>query len=304
MPFSTDTAVKVINRADQLPAVLANAGHMPRPGQVIMVEPAYFSIDYVINPHMEGNVGKVDKEKALRQWGAVRDAFTRSGLTVHVLAGQPKMPDMVFSANHGLPYIDEQGNKHAIMSIMRSGHRRQEVPFAEQWYRQNGYEIHHLDPIEIKAFEGMGDALWHPGRRMLWGGYGFRTSPKAYDFISTRYQVSVLTLELKEPAFYHLDTCMCILDEETVLIYPQAFTADGLALIREAFKTVLEAGPREAEVNFVCNAASDGKNVIIQQGSPSIVDQLKHLGFAVREVETGEYIKSGGSVFCMKCMAW
>lgn len=304
MSITTTINPAVITNASQLKSRLRHIDSLPVPRRLLMVRPTYFSVDYVINPHMEGNVGKVDQEKAYRQWEAVRDAFKKTGLEVQEIDGQPGLPDMVFSANHALPYIDDVGSKSAIMSIMNSDHRKGEIAYIEQWYRQNGYEIHYLDNEGIKSFEGMGDAIWHHKKRLLWGGYGFRTSAKAYDFISQKFNVPVITLELKNPAFYHLDTCLSILDENSALIYPQAFTGEGLNLIKSVFKNVVEADQNEAETGFACNAASDGKNVFIQKGSPRISAEIELLGFKVHEVETGEYIKSGGSVFCMKCMVW
>lgn len=294
----------LITEASQLGNRLYDIGSMPIPDHALMVRPTYFSVDYVINPHMSGNVDKVDKIKAYREWEAVRDAFNSFGLQVQEIEGQPGMPDMVFCANQALPFIDNEGNKKVIMSIMYSEQRKGEVAYLEQWYRQKGYQINHIDHEDVKAFEGMGDAIWHHKKRLLWGGYGFRTSLKAYDYISKKFNVPVITLELKNPNFYHLDTCMCILDEDSVLIYPKAFTGEGLAMIYAAFKNIIEAGDEDAKNRFACNATSDGKNVIIQKGSVKIINKLKSLGFNVNEVETHEFIKSGGSVFCMKCLVW
>jgi hypothetical protein len=39
-----------------------------------MVEPTHFDVTYVINPHMEGKVGTVDKAKCMDQWWMVSDA--------------------------------------------------------------------------------------------------------------------------------------------------------------------------------------------------------------------------------------
>ena len=37
---------------------------MPWPDQVLMIEPEFFDVEYVINPHMESMIGSVDKNKA------------------------------------------------------------------------------------------------------------------------------------------------------------------------------------------------------------------------------------------------
>lgn len=296
---------EIITSKETLVQTLKEPGSMPAPREVLMVTPSHFSVEYVINPHMEGNIGTVDKEKARWQWEVIRDKFRMIGLRVHEMEGEPGFPDMVFSANQSLPYIDPDGNKHALMSIMHSGQRKDEVPYFEQWYRQHGYEVHYLDAEGISNFEGMGDAIWHFKKRILWGGYGYRSSRQAYEAVSHTFDVPVVVLELVHPAFYHLDTCFCTLDEKSVLIYPPAFTEEGLELIHAAFPVVIEAPEKEALELFACNACCpDGKNVIIQKGCREVNKALKENGFAFHEVDTSEFLKSGGSVFCMKLMLW
>ena len=191
------------------------------------------------------------------------------------------------------------------MSIMHADQRKDEVAYIEQWFRQAGYEIHYLDDAKIDDFEGCGDAIWHTGKQLLWGGFGYRSSIKAYNTISETFDLPIIALELVDETFYHLDTCFCVLDEETVLIYPDAFTDEGKALIHALFDNVIAATEYEAKKRFACNATCpDGKNVIIQQGCTDVNKNLRDAGFAVHEVNTGEFLKSGGSVFCMKQMVW
>jgi len=296
---------KVITSADELDFTIDKISRMPLPKQVLMVKPTYFSVEYVINPHMADNVGKVNKMEAQSQWEVIKDTFGQIGLTVHVLDGQEGLPDMVFCSNQSLPYEDEEGEPHVVMSIMHTDQRKEEVPYLEQWFRQNGFEIHYLDNSRIEDFEGCGDAVWHTGRRMLWGGYGYRSSVKAYEVISELFDVPVVALELVNESFYHLDTCLCVLDENTALIYPDAFTGEGVELIEALFENVIRASKFEAEKLFACNATCpDGKNVVIQKGCTDVNKKLRDAGFAVQVVETGEYLKSGGSVYCMKQLLW
>jgi len=52
---------------------------------------------------------------------------------------------------------------------------------------------------------------------------------------------------------------------------------------------------------MACNAAAFlRRTVVIQQGSERINRKLRALGYEVLEVDTSEFMKSGGSVFCMK----
>ena len=296
---------KVITSADQLDFVIDDIPSMPLPPKALMVRPLHYSVEYVINPHMTDQVGQVDKLEANNEWELVRTLFDQIGIEVHVIEDQEGLPDMVFCANQSLPFIDESGKRHVFMSIMHADQRKDEVPYIEQWYRQHGYEIHYLDEGKVDDFEGSGDAIWHTRKRLLWGGYGYRSSINAYETISDTFDVPVIALELVDESFYHLDTCLCVLDEQTVLIYPEAFTDEGLKLINEVFDKVIHSSKYEAEKLFACNASCpDGRNVIIQQGCTDVNKNLRDAGFAVHEVSTYEFLKSGGSVFCMKMLLW
>lgn len=296
---------KIYTKLSEIDFTIAEIPSMPLPSGMLMVEPTYFSVDYVINPHMEGNVGKVDKAKAIHEWNVIKDIFEDTGLKVHPISGQPGLPDMVFCANQSLPVLKENGKKEVLMSIMNSEMRKQEVGFIETWYRENGYKINTLDASKVNDFEGMGDAIWINGKRILFGGYGYRSSLSAYDTVRDVFQVPVVAFELVTPLFYHLDTCFCSLNSESVLIYAPAFKPEGLAIIRSLFKNIIEANDYEGAELFACNATCpDGKNVVIQKGCIKVNAQLRDLGFVVHEVETEEFLKSGGSVFCMKMMVW
>ena len=278
---------------------------MPRPARVLMTTPDHFRVDYVINPHMEGHVGTVDVGRAQAQWGALKAEYERLGVPVSVVSGAAGQPDMVFCANQTLPALDADGRPVAVMSRMHAPERADEVPAYARFFADAGYDVRHLEDSLPGTFEGMGDAIWHPGRRLLWGGYGFRTDRAVYDRLGDALGTAVLPLALHDPDFYHLDTCFCPLDEQTVLVYPGACTVADLDTIRAHFERVIEAPEDEARGLFACNAHSpDGKTVVIQRGCVETNRLLGEAGFEVVEVETDEYLKSGGSVFCMKLMFW
>lgn len=296
---------KIITKADQIDFSISGLPKMPVPGRVLLVKPTYFDVEYIINPHMEGMVGAVDTMQAQNEWEHLKDGYEELGFEVHVLNGKKGLPDMVFCANQSLPFSDEEGNLKVVMSIMAADQRKEEVPPVEKFYKELGYEIYHLDPSKVENYEGMGDGLWHFKRQLLWGGYGFRSSLSAYEQISEILNVRVIALELVDESFYHLDTCMCMLNEKTCLIYADAFTDTGLEMIHKMFENVIEATSYEAKKLFAVNAACpDGKNVFIQQGCTDVNQKLRDAGFSVHEFSTYEFMKSGGSVYCMKMMLW
>ncbi len=291
-------------RADQIDFELADAPALPRPVRVLMASPEHFEVAYVINPHMEGAVGTVNRSEARRQWDALREAYETLGVQPSVIEGAEGLPDLVFCANQTLPYYRD-GRKGVLLSRMHAPERRPEVEHAARYFQRLGYETQPPPGPEGAAFEGMGDALWHPGRYLLWGGYGFRTERSVYEHIAAALGVRVLLLRLGDPDFYHLDTCFSALSPEAVLIYPGAFTAEGLALIRRLFPVVVEAPEDEARRLFACNAhCPDERHVLIQAGCAETCARLRAAGFMPQELQTSEFLKSGGSVFCMKLMFW
>lgn len=278
---------------------------LPRPGRVLMTRPTHFRVDYVINPHMEGHVGTVDVDRAAAQWEALRDAYEAVGFPVTVVEGAVGLPDMVFCANQTLPFLAPDGTPGVVLSRMASEQRAGEVPHFARFFEREGYAVLPLDPRLDGPFEGMGDALWHPGRRRLWVGYGPRTAREAVDWIGEATGAETVALSLRDPDFYHLDTCLCPLDEETALYYPGAFDAAGLAALAGGFSRLVEAPEDEARRLFACNAHSpDGRHVLIQRGCTATNALLRDAGYEPVEVDTGEFLKSGGSVFCMKLMFW
>lgn len=291
----------VIRTLSDCAFTLADLPAMPLPGRVLLTTPTHFEVCYVINPHMAGHVGGVNPAAAQLQWERLRQTYTDLGLAVHTLPGLPGLPDMVFCANQTLPALLPDGRRVVVASRMHAAERAAEVEPLVAFFERQGYAA-------LPApgpFEGMGDALWHPGRRLLWGGYGFRTEAAVYDALARTLGVDLVALALHDPDFYHLDTCLCLLDETTALYYPGAFDADGLALLERLIPRLIAAPEDEARRGFACNAhAPDGRHVLIHAGCPRTIALLEEAGFRPHPLDTGEFLKAGGSVFCMKMAYW
>lgn len=270
------------------------------PAAVLMAPPDFFEVRDVKNDFMRGRLGSIDRARAAQQWNALRETFERCNVATHVLPPVPQCEDMVFTANPSFNGRTAAGERLCVPGRMAFPSRQPEVDAHRGWFDAHGYRIADLPP-EIERFEGGGDALWHPGRARIWAGAGPRTQREAHPVLAELFGVEVTTLELSGSPFYHLDTCFCALDERTVLIHPNAFTQSGLKAIHAAFADVIDVDEAEAATVLACNAAAfPGKYVVIQRGAAQTTMELERRGFAVFEVETGEFLKSGGSVFCMK----
>lgn len=282
------------------------------PAKVLMCAPDYFDVVDVKNVHMEGNAGAVDKVLAQKQWqtlhGHYRKLVSEGFLEdVQTIAPAPGCEDMVFTANQSFPWL-LNGKKTVVLSKMRHPSRMQEVPHFKTFYESFGYQSLALKHTDM--FEGMGDTILHPGKALLYGGYGHRTNKNAYDELSAMLDVPVILLELIDPRFYHLDTCFVPLDQHTVMLCPQAFSYQSFENIKKMFSNVIRIPATEAVSTFALNAhvlsfPDHAKKVaLIQYGSVLTYYALEEAGYEIVEVDTSEFMKSGGSVFCMKMMMY
>lgn len=270
---------------------------------VLVCEPVGYRIAYAINPHMrdaEGRLKSADQARAREQWEGLRATYERLGIAVTTITGSTDLPDMVFCANPALPFVAAGGERAVLLSNMHAPERRGEVPAFETFFKSMGYGIRRLSREDAGSFEGHGDLLWHPERRVLFGGYGFRTTERALALVAEEVGVPVIPLRLVDPRFYHLDTCFMPLGRGCALLYEAALDAEARAIAASTFEDVISPPEREAAEALACNATClDGRNVVIDAACASTSGALARRGFEVHRVDTSEFLKAGGSVFCM-----
>ena len=152
--------------------------------------------------------------------------------------------------------------------------------------------------------------MWFPGKNLIVAGYGstehHRTDLVALRQIAEITGFPVIGIHLQHKDFYHLNTTLCLVSQNTCVVYPEGVGEEGMKILRKLFKNVIKVPREEAYApNFACNAFSpDGRVVIIQHSCPETIAALENLGYIVLRVDTSEFIKSGGSVFCMKMQVY
>ena len=109
----------------------------------------------------------------------------------------------------------------------------------------------------------------------------------------------VIPLQLVDDHCYHLDTCLCPLNNDAALIYPGAFSPDSLQTIRGGWKRIHELTRDEAR-QFMGNGIVANGRFITPRLNQNLEQILAQEGLTPVVVDTSEFEKSGGSVFCMK----
>lgn len=270
---------------------------------VLMVPPTFFKIGYEINPFMrsvDGELNIVNERIAQEQWNALQQIYFDLGLNILQIPGSKTHPDMVFTANQLLPFKDPKNNfqQSFILSHMATAERAGEVIFFKQWAEERGYKTYQLN---IGPFEGMGDALWSSDESKLFLGYGYRTHKDVGIELEKLTEKKVIPLKLVSPYFYHLDTCLAIIDQDTCAFVKEAFDSESLATLDKHFTTKIEIPFEEAKKSLACNLfCPDGKTIIIDKQNTETIARLSDYQYDIKAVDTAEFLKSGGSVFCLK----
>jgi N-dimethylarginine dimethylaminohydrolase len=250
-----------------------------------MTPPAHFTVEYAINPWMDTST-PVDTAVAVRQWERLLDVYRSLGHTVELVEPVAGLPDMVYAANGGL-IVDGK----AVVARFAYPQRAGEAIAYAQWMTDHGFEPMHTRHVN----EGQGDLLV-VGSTVL-AGYGFRTDRSAHDEVAKLVGMPVISLELVDPRFYHLDTALAVLDDETIAYYPPAFSDDARARLQAIFPTAIEVTTADAYV-LGLNAVSDGLHVVLPVAATGFAKQLTEAGFEPIGVDLSELLKGGGSVKC------
>ncbi len=258
--------------------------------RILMCRPEYYDICYEINAWMRLEL-PADRLLATGQWHALYETVCKTGAEVSLIHPSPEWPDMVFVANAGLVCADQ-----AWVAQFKEPERQGESELFHTWFKQAGFKImNHPETFKSPPyFEGAGDALFM-GNHLV-AGYGFRSDRTAYEHPFFR-QFNVLTCELIDPYFYHLDTCFCPLNESQAIWYPAAFSAAAQKRLKSTYQMI---DVREAEAKqFACNAVILGQHIILPAGCPLLSDTLENLGYTVHACEMTEFIKAGGACKCL-----
>ncbi|PPH34867.1 N-dimethylarginine dimethylaminohydrolase [Rathayibacter sp. AY1E3] len=252
---------------------------------ILMCRPEHFTVVYRINPWMDPQV-PTDTSLAVRQWQTLYDTYADLGFTIELIEPEAGLPDMVYAANGGF-VIDGI----AYGASFTYPERQPEGPAYMDWFRSAGLDVR--VPEEVN--EGEGDFLL-VGERIL-AGTGFRSASDSHAEVARVFGREVVTLELVNPSFYHLDTAIAVLDDTNIAYLPSAFSEEGNRTLRELYPDAILVSEEDASV-LGLNSFSDGLNVVIASRATGFERQLRERGYNPIGVDLSELLLGGGGVKC------
>ena len=258
---------------------------------VLMCRPDYYTVSYRINPWMHPE-DPTSTQRAVDQWNVLYQTYLRLGFEVKLIDPIEGLPDMVYAANGGFVL-----DNIAYGASFTYPQRQPEGPAYMNWFRDNGYDVHEPENIN----EGEGDILLVGD--VILAGTGFRTTPESHKEIARVFGREVVTLELVNPNFYHLDTAIAVLDpvavngHSNIAYLPSAFNERGLAVLRERYPDAIIVSEADASI-LGLNSYSDGLNVVIASRAKGFEAQLRERGYNPIGVDLSELLLAGGGVKC------
>jgi N-dimethylarginine dimethylaminohydrolase len=206
-----------------------------------------------------------------------------------------------------LPHLD----KTFLLSNFRAAGREGEEVEAATMVRNLGFECHQVPYF----FEGEAEFKWLRDNIYV-GGYGTRTSPKALDWISEKFDARIIRVEERDPYLYHLDCSILSLAKDLVMAYTAGITREALkelediATVIPVTKRLAYAGATNSiRVGFTLfNASCISELPSKHPAYPSGKDEeaknkfletvCKNYGLELVFVNLSEMLKSGALLSC------
>jgi N-dimethylarginine dimethylaminohydrolase len=264
----------------------------PSKRSVLMCRPDYFTVSYRINPWMHPE-DPTDTSLAVKQWQVLYQTYLDLGFDVQLVEPLEGLPDMVYAANGGFVL-----DNIAYGASFTFPERQPEGPAYMDWFAANGYDVRAPENIN----EGEGDFLLVGD--VILAGMGFRSASKSHEELAEIFGRPVITLNLVNPSFYHLDTAIAVLDpspaagESANIAYlPSAFYEPSLAILRERYPDAVIVTEEDAAV-LGLNSYSDGYNIVIASRAKDFERQLRERGYNPIGVDLSELLLGGGGVKC------
>jgi N-dimethylarginine dimethylaminohydrolase len=274
----------------------------------VCIEPNTFEITSMqdkqnpyIDVHSTVNRREVEKE---------HHALTRQFISpVYIYKAEAtRLPDLVFVANGGLslPRLPEPC---VLLPYMKYSQRKRELPFLRMMFRELGVQTIDFPGSSLAPFEGQAELKWFHGGTLAVGGYGHRSTKKSFEILTTLLTriythhgltpPKILAIPLESDDYYHLDVAMLEYGNQCI-VHKRAFSEHSLTLLRKFL------GPKNVHVldtkdSFCLNSIVDGNTLITHKITDAKAKRaLASLtGLRIKEVDTTEFERSGGSVRCM-----
>ena len=225
------------------------------------------------------------------------------------------LPDIVFVANGGLA-LPRLPRPLIILPWMKYPQRQRELPYLRDVFAHLGLDTVDFPGSPAAPFEGQAELKWFHGGTKAICGYGHRSTRRSVTIIKSlltkiykAHRLSppeILAIPLLSSQFYHFDVAALEYNDTQCIVHKDAFSAASVKKMRAFLGGEETVTVIDTKDHFCLNSVVDGKYLVTHKlQDPALKPMLERItGKIVRQVDTSEFEKSGGSVRCMTLDIW
>jgi len=275
-----------------------------------MCQPLYVDTKIANNKWMKelnGKAKEMDKEKFMGEWYNFYKLVASDSLVI-LIPPKKGLQDQVYVNCYAyLPHVKDRDT--IVLSNFTAEGRAGEELVARELFIRLGYRVYSC-PFKFEGFP----ELKYLKDNIYFGGYGFRTDPRAYDWMEKQFGMKVIRLKEKDEHLYHLDCTLFVVDEDNIILCSELFESAEVTACEKACK--VHAVTKQACHENACNNVRVGDMILTSSSeefmttrNPNYKKEAEKnreleqiccdLGIELMTIEMTEAGKSGAALSCM-----
>ncbi|WP_338550032.1 dimethylarginine dimethylaminohydrolase family protein [Roseovarius phycicola] len=236
-----------------------------------------------------------DPAVAKRQHAEMVSAYQSAGVEVHTHAPDPHLHYQVYARDSSVmtPF-------GAIITHMAQWWRRGENFRAIETYQSLGIPIY--DFVTAGTFEGGDFNVIEPGCVLIgWEGDEGRTQEQGAKQVASWMEAEGWEVKLADidPFYVHIDLMVVMLAPKLAAVCTDCTDPEVVDWLRAKKIEIVEV-PFQETIALGCNVVALGDDrVLLPEGSKTLKDKLKALGFEIFDPDLSMITQGGGGVHCM-----
>lgn len=236
-----------------------------------------------------------DTNVAASQHAEMIDAYRSAGVEVHTHIPDPELPYQVYARDSSVmtPF-------GAIITHMSQWWRRGENFRAIETYHNLGIPIY--DYVTAGTFEGGDFNVIEPGCVLIgWEGDEGRTQEQGAKQVAKWMEAEGWEVQLIDidPFYVHIDLMVVMLAPKLAAVCLDCTDPDIVTWLRAKGIEIVDV-PFQETIALGCNVVALGDDrVLLPEGSKTLKEKLKALGFTIYDPDLSMITQGGGGVHCM-----
>ena len=257
--------------------------------ELYLCPPTFLELKYEINPWMDTSQ-PFSRARAREQWDGLVEIFRKlAPERVHIVPPREGLVELCFLGDSVFTI-----GKKAVFGSFRHPERAPERDYVVEQMTARGFSGPIVPPGVY--YEGSGETvLW---RDLILLGFGQRSNEDVMHLLEETFNRKVISFEMVLPEFYHLDTAIFPLDDNTLVYYPPCFGPIDTATLKGLDCELVAVTEDEAHA-FACNSLVFEGRVLVNREATSFIRTLEKRGWDVIPIEVSEFLKFGGGHKCL-----